>query len=276
MARSKQLLRDAISQFTVARIREVQERTGWDDERLCLELFKLPTADELKAEKERGGQAERRLQPIELETYLAYLLPPNNPKSRLPLAARLQALENRVAALVGRRPERVVIWDFEEVSKIGGELSRHGPPGNFKNAGTPGVTKIRGTSPKKLSLNYAQPAYTYLSDLITQADMWPSLARSWQLSTNEEPFHLEAQRRWLLTWQMRIQGERSRTPADVWQKYWKRLPQAFKAICDARQGSLPVVPEIWPEPLLEQMGRLSKLLGGTGTLPEFCRKSAEI
>jgi hypothetical protein len=264
----EQALRTALSRFTSALIREAKAKTGWTHEKLHAELFRACIPGEREAD--RGMLRTNQETFLSQETYRRYLLPPSNPKSRAPLAARVQTLENRVAELVGRPAEKVVIWNYLGIQKAGSELSRHGPPIDFKNFGVPGETKVRGIPSKDLSLCYAQPAYTYLADLITQAKLWPSLARSWQISAdNDEPFDRAAQTRWLLTWQLRIQSERAKTPNDAWQKYWRRLPEDFRTICDASAGSLPIIPEIWPKPLLNQIADLNQLLSGTRSLPSF-------
>jgi len=118
---------------------------------------------------------------------------------------------------------------------------------------------MRGVKPNDIQIYYAQIESTYLADLISHAKMWPSLARSAQFSATEK-FDLDAQRDWLLTWQRRIQDEREKILPETWRQHQKRLPEDFRAICDAPPGTLPIIPRIWSEEMSERLNTLGQLL----------------
>ncbi len=271
MAKAKSLLRDALSRFTRELLREAKAATGWTHEKLWSELFKQRDTTRPSADI---NARERSVYAVELGTYLQYLLPATNPKSRVPRPGNLQALENRVAELVGRPAETVAIWNYESVSGPYADLSPQGSPDNFRNFATLGGLKVRGVQSKYLSIGYAWDEQRYLGELCGLAAMWPSLARMWQLSGTS--FDQNAARAWLLEWQRKIQRARRKVAGTTWREYRKQLPKDFQAISLAPAGSLPVIPEIWSRPLLEQINQIEQLLGGerirAGILPEISGK----
>lgn len=274
MAKAKQLLRDALSRFTRDLLRDAKAETGWTHEKLWSELFRQHGA----VRHDGDIKPERGVYDVEFGTYLQYLLPATNPKSRVPRAGNIQALENRVAELIGRPAQRVAIWNYQTTSGLCADLSPDGPADNFRNFGTPGALKVRSVPSMYLRIDYAWDEQRYLGELCALAAMWPSLARAWQLVPNDAAFDRHAARAWLLKWQQKIQRVRRKVAESAWREYWKRLPKDFQDISLAPAGSLPTIPEIWPTSLLERVSEIEQFLydGSTsaGILPEIARKSA--
>lgn len=243
----EQALRTELVRFTAMLLREARARTGWTHKRLHSELV-----------SQGSGLC------FSSDAYKKYLRAPDHPQSRGMLAERIQALENRVADIVGRPRETVVIWNFSELADADTDpLWVGAPPRDFQPFGEPGKVKMRGIRSNHIELYYPQLESTYLRDLISHAEMWPSLVRAGQLSS-AKGFDIDAQRNWLLTWQRRIQDERKRTSPEGWQRSRERLSEDFRAICDAPAGTLPIIPTVWPEDLIEQLNTLQQLLGSKG------------
>ncbi len=133
------------------------------------------------AHRNKELKQERGVYEVEFGTYLQYLLPATNLKSRVPCRATYKRLKTTWQNSLADQPKESQsrIWNYQTVSCSSADLSSDGPADNFRNFGTPGALKVCSVQSEHLHIDYAWNEQRYILYIVGSFVHLPCSGHHW-------------------------------------------------------------------------------------------------